>query len=182
MSCKYKMILKLARISDGRWGVPSLPSMQSWAGTSTKSLNKYLPRTGQPVLFACAGGRAHRRGYIGLPTEIFGRLSASVNLIHNNDGAAYLLPFVFLFHFLPKRCFSFFAVIADDSLDAQLSGILFIFKTNKLPKLAGSRSINTDQRYFLMVKHRYSCIYYCKSSVCVEYTMSYPFYIWKITR
>jgi len=51
---------------------------------STKSLNKYLPRTGQPALFACAGGHAHRRGYIGLPTEIFGRLSASVNLIHNN--------------------------------------------------------------------------------------------------
>lgn len=95
------MILKLARISDGRRGTPSLPSMQSWAGTSTKSLNKYLPRTGQPALFACAGGRAHRRGYIGLPTEIFGRLSASVNLIHNNDGAAYLLPFLFLFHFLP---------------------------------------------------------------------------------
>jgi len=90
-----------------------------------------LPRTGQPALFACAGGRAHKRGYIGLPTEIFGRLSASVNLIHNNDGAAYLLLFLFLFHFLPKCCFAFFVVIADDSLDTQPSEILFIYKTNK---------------------------------------------------
>lgn len=51
-------------------------------------------------------GRAHRRRYIGLPTEIFGRLSASVNLIHNNDIAAYLLLLLllllllFLFGFL----------------------------------------------------------------------------------
>lgn len=68
-------------------------------GTSAKSLNKYLPRTGQPALFACTGGgRAHRRGYIGLPTEIFGRLSASSNLIHNNDG---LRIFFFFFFFPP---------------------------------------------------------------------------------
>jgi len=116
---------------------------------STKSLNKYLPRTGQPALFACAGGHAHRRGYIGLPTEIFGRLSASVNLIHNNDGATYLLPFLFLFHFLPERCFSFFVVIVDDSFDKQPSGILFIFKTNKI----------------LLKLTRFLCIYYRRNFV-----------------
>lgn len=90
------MILKLTRIptsaadGDDDAGAPPLPSMQSHVGTSVKSLNKYLPRTGQPALFAYAGDGAPRAGYIGLPTEIFGRLSASVNLIHNNDVAAYL--------------------------------------------------------------------------------------------
>lgn len=51
-----------------------------------RSQNKYLPRTGQSLLFACALTRVlHTRGmYIGLPTEIFDRLPASVNLIHNN--------------------------------------------------------------------------------------------------
>lgn len=79
-----------------------------------KSLNKYLPRTGQPTIFACARRRAHRRGYIGLPTEIFGRLSASVNLIHNNDDIAYISSLSFLyFSFIPFLLDEFSLSIVD---------------------------------------------------------------------
>lgn len=62
--------------------------------TSVKSLNKYLPRTGQLLYLHIARRDREEegsQGYIGLPTEIFGRLSASVNLIHNNDILAYIL-------------------------------------------------------------------------------------------
>lgn len=100
------------------------------ARLSVKSLNKYLPRTGQPAIFACARRRARRRGYIGLPTEIFGRLSASVNLIHNNDDIAYLLFLLlasFLFHFpsLLTGSSSSPVVDADSYPTNNLSFILF---------------------------------------------------------
>ena len=46
------------------------------------------------------GSRATATIYsIGLPTEIFDRLPASVNLIHNNDGTRLILRYFFLVEF-----------------------------------------------------------------------------------
>ena len=159
MSCKYKIDIKTGANFGWALGSPSLPSLQSWAGTSTKSLNKYLPRTGQPTLFACAGGRAHRRGYIGLPTEIFDRLSASVNLIHNNDDAAYLLPFLLLFYFLPERCFSSStSLLPVILLIRSHQELYFTLKMNKiLLKLTRSWSINSYE-FKDLFKNIFLCI------------------------
>lgn len=100
MPCKYGGILKLPRIPvekdvcprsredllpvGSRGGVEGSEE----GGQRPDEKSKQIFATYWPISPICMRrpGLVRQRRYIGLPTEVFDRLSACVNLIHNNDG------------------------------------------------------------------------------------------------